>query len=348
MKVKPDFSAIKHSFVEERYKLFSTEYVDSKTKLEYECPKGHKHSITYGNWRAGYRCPYCAGQGKPTIDEIEKNFEKESYTLISKEYKNNNTKLRYICPEGHKHSISWSEWKNLGNRCPYCSGNAKLSVYDVKASFDNEGYTLLADEHINSQTKLKYMCNNGHTHAITWSNWLFGKRCPSCSGNLKHSYEFVKRKVEDDGYKLLSKAYKNANTKLEVICGKGHTFRPTWHSWHEGKRCPICPSQQSHFEKEIRLLLDKNNITYTTNNRTMLINPITNRALELDIVLSSKKAIECNGNYWHSTPKVKARDIIKKKLCCESGINLLLISDEDWYSSKNEVENKIINFLNEE
>ena len=60
------------------------------------------------------------GKKKKTLDEIKQVFEKEGYALLSTEYINNKTKLDYICPKGHKHSMSWDNF-NRGKRCPECA-----------------------------------------------------------------------------------------------------------------------------------------------------------------------------------------------------------------------------------
>lgn len=43
----------------EGWKLISNSYKNLKTELEMECPKGHKQSITYGNWRKNPVCEIC-------------------------------------------------------------------------------------------------------------------------------------------------------------------------------------------------------------------------------------------------------------------------------------------------
>lgn len=50
---------------------------------------------------------------------IKKEFEKENYILLTKNYKNNKEKLSFICPLGHKHQISYDKWKQ-GQRCGIC------------------------------------------------------------------------------------------------------------------------------------------------------------------------------------------------------------------------------------
>ncbi len=65
---------------------------------------------------------------KHSYEFIKSQFEKEGYTLLSKEYKNAFQKLEYICPNGHKHSISWHSWQH-GQRCKYCAIKRRIKYY---------------------------------------------------------------------------------------------------------------------------------------------------------------------------------------------------------------------------
>lgn len=113
------YKFVKHEFESDDYNLISSEYINCGTKLKYKCPEGHIHSISWDNWKKGVRCPYCAGQGKPTIEFVKKSFEQYGYKLLSKEYINSDNHLEYVCPEGHKHSMKWNNWR-IGRRCPSC------------------------------------------------------------------------------------------------------------------------------------------------------------------------------------------------------------------------------------
>jgi len=119
-KRKKTIEFIRKQFEKENYILLTKRYRNSSQKLDYICPKGHKHNITWQSWRSGCRCPYCASNGKPTIEFIKKSFEKENYILLTREYKNSYQKLDYICSKKHKHIINWSGWKK-GHRCPICA-----------------------------------------------------------------------------------------------------------------------------------------------------------------------------------------------------------------------------------
>lgn len=56
---------------------------------------------------------------KPTYTYVKDRFAQRGYTLLSEEYINNRTKLEYICPRGHQHSITWHSF-NHGCMCRVC------------------------------------------------------------------------------------------------------------------------------------------------------------------------------------------------------------------------------------
>jgi len=165
---------IRSEFAKEKYELLSTEYKNNNQKLNYVCSKGHRYSITWHNWHRGSRCPYCYGNGKLSIEFIRSEFAKENYILLTTEYINSYTKLDYICPNGHKHSINWGAWEHSGNRCPYCVNCPPIDIEFVRSEFAKEGYKLLTTEYINNKQKLNYICPKGHKFNITWRSWRKG------------------------------------------------------------------------------------------------------------------------------------------------------------------------------
>lgn len=56
----------------------------------------------------------------------------------------------------------------------------------------------------------------------------------------KFEYSYVKDYFESQGYKLLSKEYKNAMEKLEVCCPEGHISNMTFMNFKVGHRCKRC------------------------------------------------------------------------------------------------------------
>ena len=179
MSKKLTIEYVRESFELEGYTLLSNEYINNRTKLEYRCNKGHRHSINWAMWNSGDRCPYCSKKIKLTLDEIRSSFESDGYTLISDEYKNNKQKLNFICPNGSKHSIRWNDWQQ-GHRCicSLCDNRIKVTISEIRSEFEKEGYTLLSGSYKNIITKLNYVCPNGHKHSISWHDWQQGHRCP--------------------------------------------------------------------------------------------------------------------------------------------------------------------------
>lgn len=166
------------------YKLLSEEYINNYTKLLIKCPKGHKYEVGFNNFKQGYRCPYCCGNAKPILKDIEEYMKTFNYTLLSDKYKNSTSKLSLICPLGHKFEMSWNSF-HQGHRCPICvrRSNAdkhRLSYKEVKERIESFEYKLLSEEYIDNQTKLLVRCPYNHEYEVTYANFQQGSRCPIC------------------------------------------------------------------------------------------------------------------------------------------------------------------------
>ena len=152
---------VKREFEKEGYTLLSTNYKNNKQKLEYICPKGHKGTIVWGSWQQGRRCAECGSSKKKDIEFIRQEFEKGEYQLLTTIYKNSKQKLEYICPKGHRGTISWNGW-NSGQRCAECAGLKKKNIEFIRKEFKKEGYRLLTNKYKNSFQKLEYICPKKH------------------------------------------------------------------------------------------------------------------------------------------------------------------------------------------
>jgi len=288
---------------------------------------------------------------KHSFTFIKEQFEKHKYTLLENTYINAHTKLHYICPKGHKHLIAWNHWRE-GHRCPHCAGQGKLRVEDIRQSFEAEGYTLITEEYTNSLQKLKYICPKGHKCSVIWHNWkLNNTRCSICATKKRaefhrKSFDDIKKSFLCEKYELITNTYTNSAQKLIYICPNSHKHEISWHDWNSGVRCPKCFDGSSKWEKIVRQFIDEVDIRYIPNDRTVLRNPSTGTALELDIWIPDlNKAIECNGIYWHSFDNRKNIDKIKKQLCQELNIGLLVITDNEWVLDEEMCKLKILNFI---
>ena len=176
---KLTYEFVKEQFEKDDYIPKFTKYINAKTKLDYICPNGHEHAITYDNWKQGQRCPSCAGNIKLILCSIEESFKFEDYMMTSEEYINSKSKLDFICPNGHKGSMIWSNWVK-GVRCASCAGNKRLTIDFVRQDFKRYSYTVTSMEYINNSSKLDFICPNGHKGSISYGNWNQGNRCTQC------------------------------------------------------------------------------------------------------------------------------------------------------------------------
>ena len=265
---------IRLAFEKEGHKLLSKEYINGKQKLDYTCPNGHKHIISWNNWQQGQRCSHCYGNVKPTIEFIRTEFAKENYILLTDRYKNAKQKLDYICPDGHRHNISWSNWQK-GNRCPYCARVVKPTIEFVRFEFEKEGYKLLTKKYINACQKLGYICASGHSHEIKWTHFKDGHRCPICfhikmcgpnNPNWKNYSE--EDLIKLSGYKnhvsqlteQNYRKYKSSINPLNLQRGRNKYHLDHVYSIMDGFRNNVKPEIISH-PANLQMLLEKINIS---------------------------------------------------------------------------------------
>lgn len=108
-------------------KCLSVEYVNSTTRLHWQCADGHEWETAPSNITSGKWCPTCAIKmnadiKRGNIDEYIALAAKRGGKCLSVEYVNNTTKLHWQCSDGHRweatpHSIKTGQW------CPQCSGS---------------------------------------------------------------------------------------------------------------------------------------------------------------------------------------------------------------------------------
>lgn len=244
------YKFVKREFEKRGYKLLLNNYINAQQKLEYICPKGHKHSITWGNFNIGCGCPYCVrDERRLSIEFIKAEFEKEDYKLLIEKYINSKQKLGYICPKGHKHNISWNNWKT-GYRCPYCANQLVCDDNCLKTLFPElakelhptKNGDLTADKILpGSKKEVWWICNKGHVWQSNPNNRVNGSGCPYCYGHIKFTMEYVRSEFAKEGHRLLTIEYKNCEQRLEYICNKGHKTKMSFYNWCRSKnKCIVC------------------------------------------------------------------------------------------------------------
>lgn len=116
---------------------------------------------------------------------VKEYIESFGYILLSKEYKNNKTKLEIKCNDcGRVFYMKFNTFKDMGHRCE-CKSKPLILTYEyVKDYVEFYGYKLLSKEYKNNREKILVWCGNpNHKHyEVKFNNFKDSySRCPECN-----------------------------------------------------------------------------------------------------------------------------------------------------------------------
>lgn len=236
--------------------LLSTEYKNNKTPMKYICNCGQENVISLYSFSMGRRCKEC-GKKKSiesrrvhTKESVQKYFENNGCTLLST-YKGYHDPLDYICKCGNSSKIRYADFLR-GQRCMECKKTTLRSKFsytydEVFNMFKSNGNLLLSEEYINSEKKLKYICDCGNIDEKTLKKYLVGQRCQKCAN--KKTGEAQKRDFNEirDFFTMKScvlletkVTYQGVNIPMNYICVCGNKSRISYSNFKKGQRCYEC------------------------------------------------------------------------------------------------------------
>ena len=103
--------------------LLSTEYVNRRGKLLWQCEFGHKWESSACIAHDGAWCPQCSGNKKLTLNDLQKVARDRKGKLLSNRYVNIDSMYKWQCSQGHEWESNGDSVKNKGSWCPKCSQN---------------------------------------------------------------------------------------------------------------------------------------------------------------------------------------------------------------------------------
>jgi hypothetical protein len=121
---KPNIEDMQKVADERGGKCLSETYINSQTKLQWECSEGHLWDSTPNKVKNGGWCPTCYNKtrgdfSRLTIEEMHQIADECGGRCLSRIYINNRTKLMWECSEGHTWEAAPSDVKK-GTWCPKC------------------------------------------------------------------------------------------------------------------------------------------------------------------------------------------------------------------------------------
>ena len=318
---------------------------------------------------------------KEIFIERAREIHGDKYDYSKVEYVNSCTKVCIICPV---HGEFWQEPSShiRGNGCPKCgfkTGSGKRTkstdyfISEAKRIHGNR-YDYSKVKYINAHTKVCIICP---VHGEFWqepSNHLNSNGCYSCGrDNFAKTHNksvdcFISeaKQIHGDRYDYSKVEYKNALTAVCIICPVHGEFwqRPIEHL--RGCGCPVC--NESHLERDIRLLLEEKKINYIYQCKKKNLKWLGKQSLDFYLP-KYNIAIECQGeqhfrpiNYFGGKDKfelVEKNDFLKQELCKNNNIivfyftnvaiknvNENIYNKNNFFVDKNELINKLIKNLN--
>lgn len=372
---KRKFKGIVEELVGDEY-TFLDDYVNGKTKMRV---RHNNEGCNFYEWevlphtfigsesKMGTRCPRCRGGASKSHEEFLEDVYKiygDEYVVTGK-YINSSTKISII------HKKCMMEYKALpsnllvGKGCRSCSGHMKKTneefLIEVSSQVHEE-YEFL-EEYIGTGVPIKCRHNKcGHEYSVTPKDFLKGRRCRKCAGNLPKTTRGFKKEVFNmvgDDYYVVGE-YIGANEEILMNHSDCNTtYRTTPSRFINGSVCPICYTGMSRGEIKIRDILDERG--YLFNPEYRFYDCRDTNPLPFDFaILSDDREVEMLIEYdgiQHFEPVrfggisieeaefdfgvTQKHDLIKSRYAEENGIPLLRIP----YWEFDDVERIVIDFI---
>ena len=337
----------------DKYDYSKSVYIDKKTKICIICPEhGEFWQTAHQHVNLGCGCRKCADKKravpKITTEEwIERaravHGDKYDYSKVV--YKNQNEKVCIICPEHGEFWQTPTAHTFLKEKCPKCASKYTPTTeewIERARAVHGDKYDYSKTEYKEAHGKVCIICPEHGEFWQTAHSHLEGYGCKKCAtSNLADKYRKTKEKfVEDakrthgDKYDYSKVEYKNANTKVCIICPEHGEFwqTPVGHI-DNSQGCPICKTK-SKMELLLKRLFDENNIEYVREKKFDWLKYQDN--LKIDFFLPKYNlVIECQGEQHFKPVKmfggdttlktIQERDNLKYDKCIENGLRVLYV-----------------------
>jgi hypothetical protein len=232
-------------------RCLSKEFIDSVTKLRWQCKEGHVWEASPSAIRAiGSWCPVCSyASRRIPLEVLKAKAKARGGDCLTKEYKTGNQNHTWICREGHQWkatagSVMRGQWcrtcgyiaNGLNRRLPY-------KIYVSIAAKKGGRVITPESKYINSQEHIEFECRNHHTWSAAPVSIKAGSWCPHCAGKMITLMD-LKSFASEKGGKCISREYQGSSNDHEWKCSKGHTWFAKFSHLRAGKWCPLCKREE--------------------------------------------------------------------------------------------------------
>lgn len=237
----------------ERYDYSRVEYKNADTKVVIECIEHGEFRQTPYHHSSGDGCPRCAGKNR-TLDDVLASFKLvhgDRYDYSKVTLASSSDKVDIICKK-HGEFKQRIGGHASGKGCIRCAGIYQYTTDEIIERF-TEVHGNLYDysfvNYINSDTKIKIVCENHGVFEQMPHSHMTGCGCPSCASSYQPSTSEVIDGFKDvhlDRYDYSRVEYQSAFVEVEIICDTHGSFMQTARSHKRGSGCPDCAVTIGH------------------------------------------------------------------------------------------------------
>jgi len=225
--------------------LLSRRFLGAEIKHRYRCRLGHEFDQRPSRVASGQWCALC-GQGAAHDDaRLQEVAARRGGEVLSRSGRSRD-RVRVRCREGHEWSTLQSNLMS-GAWCRECAVKARvgqilprLSITDMQATAAKLGGECLSTAYVNSYTKLRWRCREGHEWDARPNQVRSGSWCPLCARGTRGALNAIRQLALERGGVCLSERYQNHKERLRFRCAQGHLFVATGTVIKTGVWCPTC------------------------------------------------------------------------------------------------------------
>lgn len=230
--------------------LDDSEYISTRHHHQFTCGAGHRFSSPAQRVLDGHWCPECAhDERRRGIYDAQAFAHEHGGSCLSISYRRITDLMRWRCALGHRWKATYRQVLDNQQWCPICrtkdhAAATRRTLEQLNEIARGHGGRVLSRAYLSSRVKLPFQCAKGHKWEALPDNVLRkGHWCRHCNSNWRSPEEHLKALrllVRAQGGRLLSTAYVNRITKVDVQCAKGHVWSVQPAKLQLGRWCPTC------------------------------------------------------------------------------------------------------------
>lgn len=260
------------------------------------------------------RVGMCNSNFSEHYENILKKRDDLSFLGWESKYKNNKSKARVICTNGHEWVASANNLAN-GSGCPKCSGCYCHTQEEQEMRFRDEFNLIFLnwlENYNNSNSNAVVMCAESHEFTCSINQLRKGKKCPECQGSYKNSEKEVIEKINNTvvfSFINWSDKYRGVMSNADVMCNNGHRTSVRLTNILAGHSCNKCSNgwiDSETREKELNSLKGRKFVRWEGDYKNCF----------------SKAVMSCeSGHEWSSPVMQLIKDTGYCPICSPHGFN---------------------------